>query len=170
MKKKSEAPEALALLFKHDGVPNNMIVDGSTEQPQGDFKKKCREVDCRLKQLEPASQCGNAAESCIRELNGASARKILKKKIPKVLWDHCIELESAVRPHTLNGSFELNGQVPKTHMNRKTADFLEFADFEWYEWLMFRDNEVSYPNEKLTLGRYLGPSTEIGPAMTAKIL
>ena len=56
MKKKSEAPEALALLFKRDGVPNNMIVDRSMEQTQGGFKNKCREVDCRLKQLEPASQ------------------------------------------------------------------------------------------------------------------
>ena len=35
---------------------------------------------------------------------------------------------------------------------------------------MFRDNEVSYPNNKLTLGRYLGTSTDIRPAMTAKIL
>ena len=87
MKNKSEEPEALALLFSRDGLPNNMIVDGSMEQTQGGFKKKCREVDYRLKQLEPPSQWGNAAESFIRELKRASARKVLKKKIPKVLWD-----------------------------------------------------------------------------------
>ena len=127
MKKKSEAPEALTLLFKRDGVPNNMIVDGSMEQTQGDFKKKCREVDCRLKQLEPASQWGNAVESCIRELKRATAQKMLKKKIPKVLWDHCLELESAVISHTMNGSFELNGQVPQTHMTRETVDLSEFS-------------------------------------------
>ena len=62
MKNKSEEPEALALLFSRDGLPNNMIVDGSMEQTQGGFKKKCREVYCRLKQLEPASQWGNAGE------------------------------------------------------------------------------------------------------------
>ena len=87
MKKKSEAIEELTLMFRSDGVPNNMIVDGSMEQTQGGFKKKCREVDYRLKQLEPPSQWGNAAESFIRELKRASARKVLKKKIPKVLWD-----------------------------------------------------------------------------------
>ena len=70
----------------------------------------------------------------------------------------------------MNGSFELNGQVPQTHMTRETVDLSEFSEFTWYEWVMFRDNEVPYPNEKLTLGRYLGPSTDIGPAMTAKIL
>ena len=68
MEKKSEAPEALALLFRRNGAPNNMIVDRSMEQSQGYFKKKCREVHCRLKKLEPSSQWGNAAESCIREL------------------------------------------------------------------------------------------------------
>ena len=67
MKNMSEAPEALALLFRRDGVPNNIIVDGSMEHNQGDFKKKCREVDCRLKKLERASQWGNAEESCIRK-------------------------------------------------------------------------------------------------------
>ena len=70
----------------------------------------------------------------------------------------------------MNGSFELNGEVPQTHMTRETADFLEFAEFEWYEWVMFREKKVPYPNEKLTLGRYLGQSTNIGPTMTAKIL
>ena len=128
MKKKSEAPEALALLFKRDGVPNNMIVYGSMEQTQGGFKKKWREVYCRLKQLEPASQWENAAESCIRELKRASARKMLEKKRPKLLWDQCLELESSVRSHTVNGRFELNGQVSQTHMTGETADFSEFAE------------------------------------------
>ena len=35
---------------------------------------------------------------------------------------------------------------------------------------MFRDNAITYPNYKLTLGRYLGPSTDIRLAMMAKIL
>ena len=30
--------------------------------------------------------------------------------------------------------------------------------------------KVAYPNDKFVLGRYLGPSTDIGPAMTAKIM
>ena len=35
---------------------------------------------------------------------------------------------------------------------------------------MFRDNKVPYPIEILTIGRYFGPSTDIWPTMTAKIL
>ena len=35
---------------------------------------------------------------------------------------------------------------------------------------MFRDNLPTFPNDKMILGRYLGPATDIGTAMTAKIL
>ena len=41
MKKKSEAHEALSLLFQWDGVPNTMIMDGALEQLKGKFHKKC---------------------------------------------------------------------------------------------------------------------------------
>ena len=35
---------------------------------------------------------------------------------------------------------------------------------------MYRDNNPSCPDDKLILGRYLGPATDIGSALTAKIL
>ena len=54
---------------------------------------------------------------------------MLKKKGLKVLWYHCLELESAVRSHNVNGNFELNGQVPQTHMTGETADLSGFAEF-----------------------------------------
>ncbi len=38
------------------------------------------------------------------------------------------------------------------------------------DWVYFYDNAVSFPDEKWKLGRWLGPSVDIGPAMTAKIL
>jgi hypothetical protein len=35
---------------------------------------------------------------------------------------------------------------------------------------MFRDNLPTFPDNKLILGRYLGPATDVGSALTAKIL
>jgi hypothetical protein len=35
---------------------------------------------------------------------------------------------------------------------------------------MFRDNKPSFPDDKLILGRYLGPAIDTGSALTAKIL
>ena len=64
----------------------------------------------------------------------------------------------------------LNGEVPETIMSGKTSDISQFCEFEWYDWVYFRDSAVSFPEDKLVLGRYLGPSIDIGPALTAKIL
>ena len=36
--------------------------------------------------------------------------------------------------------------------------------------MMFRDNVPTFPDNKLILGRYLGPATNVGSALTAKIL
>ena len=46
MQRKSEAHEALSLLFSCHGVPHTMIMDGSKEQTLGEFKKKLRQADC----------------------------------------------------------------------------------------------------------------------------
>ena len=35
---------------------------------------------------------------------------------------------------------------------------------------MFRDNTTSYPYNKQTLGRYIGPATDVGSAMCYKII
>jgi hypothetical protein len=38
------------------------------------------------------------------------------------------------------------------------------------DWIKFRDTSVSFPDDPMTLGRWLGLSTDIGPAITAKCL
>jgi hypothetical protein len=62
------------------------------------------------------------------------------------------------------------GQVPETIMTGNTADISHIAEFGWYNWVMFHDNEPSYPDNKLILGCYLGPAINIGSALMANIL
>jgi hypothetical protein len=67
--------------------------------------------------------------------------------------------------------FGLNGETPETMLSGETADISEFAEFGWwYDWIKFRDTNVPYPEDKLVLGWCLGPTRDIGPAMTAKML
>ena len=89
---------------------------------------------------------------------------------PKVLWDHCIELEALIRSNSVNGIYMTNGQVPETIMKGTTADISHISEFGWYDWVMFRDNTPTFPDDKMILGRYLGPATDVGPIMTSKIL
>jgi hypothetical protein len=170
MKRKGDAHEALSLLFKQDGVPHEMILDDSKEQTQGNFKRKLNEANCHMKMTEPYSPWQQAAEGCIRELKRGVSRKMLKTGSPKRLWDHCIELEGLIRSHTANDIFSTGGEVPETIMKGGTADISQICEFGWYDWVMFRDTIAAFPDDKLVLGRYLGPATDVGSAMTAKIL
>ncbi len=94
----------------------------------------------------------------------------MKTGSPKVHWDHCIELEAMIRSNTSNNICMTNGQVPETVMTGSTSDISHLCEIAWYDWVMFRDNIPTFPDDKLILGCYLGPATDIGSALTAKIL
>ncbi len=66
----------------------------------------------------------------------------------------------------------MDGEVPKTIMKGGTADISQICKFAWYDWVMFRDtvNTIAFPNNRLTLARYMGPATDFGLALMAKIL
>ena len=170
MKRKGEAHETLSLVFHRDGVPPTMVTDDSKEQTKGEFRRKLKEADCHPRVLEPYSPWQQAAEGCIRELKRGTSRKMIKTGSPKTLWDHCLELEALVRSNSSNDIYMTNGQVPETIIKGTTADISHIAEFGWYDWVMFRDNTPTFPDDRLVLGRYLGPATDMGSALTAKIL
>ena len=170
MRKKSEAHHGYSLLCSKVGVPDTMICDGAKEQILGDFRRKCRETDCHVKQLEPYTPWANAAEGTIRELKKGSGRKMVKKRSPKVLWDDCLEYEAVLRSHTALNLYGLQGEVPETLVTGQTADISSLAEFEWYQWVLYYDELASYPDDKQKLARWLGPSFDVGSAMTAKLL
>jgi hypothetical protein len=95
---------------------------------------------------------------------------MIKTGSPRVLWDHCIELEALIHSPTSNSVYMTNGEVPETIMTSSTANISRICEFGWYDWVMFRDNVPTFPDIKLILGQYLGPATDVGSALTAKIL
>jgi hypothetical protein len=170
MTRKGEAHETLSLLFHCDGVLPTMVFDDSKEQCNGDFKRKLCKADCHARQTKPNSLWQQAAEDCIPELKRGGSRKMIKTGSPRVLWDHCIELEALIRSSTSNTVYMTNVEVLETIMTGSTPDISHICEFGWYDWVMFRDNISTLSDIKLTLGRYLGPATNIGSALTAKIL
>ena len=67
--KESEAHETFSLMFKHDGVPPRMIVNNSKEQSLGEFRRKCREVDCHLVNTE-ATRYGTIQSNKRKQVDG----------------------------------------------------------------------------------------------------
>ena len=55
-------------------------------------------------------------------------------------------------------------------MSGEMLDIIQFCEFEWFKWVMFQDETAAYPNDHFRLGRYLGPSIDIGPALMVKII
>ena len=86
MSRKSQAHDALGLLFKWEGVPSKMIVDGAKEMKLGEFARKCKEATCYLWGNEPYSPWSNSAEREIRELTKGAARKLTRSGAPRGLW------------------------------------------------------------------------------------
>jgi len=55
-------------------------------------------------------------------------------------------------------------------LSGQTADISPFVECQWYEFVKWFDSGAQFPEPKECYGRWLGPSLDIGPAMTAKIL
>ena len=55
-------------------------------------------------------------------------------------------------------------------MTGQTADISNLCEYKWFQWVMYYDPPSSFPDNKMLFGRYLGPATDMGTAMTYKIL
>jgi hypothetical protein len=152
MTRKGEAHETLSLLFHRDGVPPTMVFDSSNKQCKDDFKRKLSKADCHARQTEPYSPWQQAAEGCIRKLKRGVSHEMIKTGSPKVLWDHCIELEVLIHSSTSNSVYMTNNKVPETIMTGSTANISHICEFGWYDWVMFRDNVPTFPDVALILG------------------
>ena len=65
---------------------------------------------------------------------------------------------------------KLKGQVPETMITGSIGDISELAEFQWYEWIYFRDTTESFLLPEETLGRYIGPSYNVDSKMSMWIL
>ncbi len=170
MKMKVELHEALSLRFQRKGVPPLMVMDSSKEQTLGKFRQKLQDSSCAREITELFSPWQNAATRKIKELKKGTGRKLLLTNMPRRLWDNCLEYEAYVRSHTAHDIFKLNVEVPKTMMSGDSANISQFCELGWYKWVKFCSTTISFPKDLLVPRKYLGPSIDVDPAITAKIL
>jgi len=179
MARKKDAPDTLDDFFKQVGVPSVMIPDNAGELTSKEFKRKCRKVQCKVHPIEPYTPNANLAESVIRELKRMFRHTMSSTGAPEVLWDYCMEWCALVRSHTALNIHELNGQVPATRMTGDTVDISFLAEFGFYDWVWFitpqgdaRLEETGTNSDSMSrkqLGRYLGPSINVGDAMCGSV-
>ena len=148
-----------------------MIIDVSKEHNIGKFHQKLKDACCYKRQTEPYSPWSNSAEGTIREVKKVSSQKMIKTGTHKCLWYHSLELEALIRSNTVIDYHILDDEVPEILMTGKASDISHLCEYDWFDWVMFCDGTyVSYSDDNLVLGQYLGPTPDVGPAMCAKIL
>ena len=141
-------------MFASDGVSSACICNNSKELIQGKFYQKLKD----------------AAEREIRKLKKGACHELLQSRAPKHLWEDCFELEAYVRSNSTHNIYMLDGEVLKTVMSGETPDISQCCEVEWFKWLMLWDETTPFPDNALKWGYYLEPTTDVGAAMTAKIL
>ena len=66
MSTKSNAHHSDKKLFKNDGVPSKIVMDGAREQIMGKFKEACQDATVQVQQLEYNTPWANRAEGAVR--------------------------------------------------------------------------------------------------------
>jgi hypothetical protein len=89
---------------------------------------------------------------------------------PKPFWANAIELKAYVCSNTAHNIYSLQEEVPETVMSSKSLDISQFCEFAFYDWVMFCNEPITFPNDNPVLSQYLGLAINVGPALTTKIL
>ena len=89
---------------------------------------------------------------------------------PMRLWDYCVERRARVNNMTSRDSFKLQGSNPHTTVTGDQGDISNLCQFDWYEWVHYRNNKAQFPHNKERLGKVLGPSKGVGNEMCQWIL
>ena len=79
-------------------------------------------------------------------------------------------MEASVRYNIAHKIIKVNREVPKKVMSCETSDVSQFHNLEKFKQVMFCDETALFPEKLLKFGHSLGPSIDIHPSMTTKIL
>ena len=92
---------------------------------------------------------------------------MLRKKVPKRLWDYGLRWVCEIMQRTAAWSGSLEGRCPLEIVTGETPDISEYLDFGFYDWCWYHENAGL---GELKLGRWLGVSYRVGSAMSYWIL
>lgn len=171
MSSKSQFPDALQMFCKEVGVPTTLVVDPSGEQTSRQVRRFCHQVGTSLRILEEATQWANRAELYIRIFKEAIRKDLREQNCPMVFWDYCAERRARIHNVTPRDLFQLNGNTPTVATFGVQGDISNLCQFKWYDWCYFRaEGQNLFPQQKLQLGRVLGPAKNEGNEMAQFVL
>ena len=167
--KKSKAGDALKLFCQEFGVPESLTFDGSKEQTgkKTEFMQQIRLHGIKYHIAEPGVMNQNPVEHVIGEIRRKWYRTMIRKRVPRALWDYGMTWVSDIMSRTYSAAGELHGSIPIQGVTGETEDISEYLDFGFYDRVWYKDNAGVEPAQA---GRWLGISSRTGRLMTYNIL
>lgn len=170
MRKKSEVYMAMKQFAKEIGAPEAFICDKSGEQTSKEVKEFVTKIGSSLRILEEGTPWANRAELYIG-LMKAGVRKDMKVSgCPLVFWDYCAERRARINNMTARNLFQLEGRNAHFATFGTEGDISNLCRFDWYEWVIYREQTANFPEGTEALGRVLGPAKGEGNEMAQWIL
>ena len=171
MKKRSDFKDALHQFCKEVGVPSDLVMDPSGEQTKKEVKRFLHQVGTTPRYLEESTQWANRAELYIGLLKEAVRKDMRLSDAPMKFWDYCIERRARIHNLTPRSLLQLNGNTPQVATFGVPGDISNLCQFGWYDWCYFREeSKHGFPEQKLYLGRVLGPIKNEGNEMCQAVL
>jgi hypothetical protein len=169
MQRKAQAGEALKTFVLELGVPEELTVDGSKEQnmPGTDFMKCCRENGIKVHRAEAEHPNHDPAEGVIREVRRRWFRTMIRKRVPRRLWDYGVRWTTQVMQRTSTQAGGLRGACPLQDVTGETPDISEYLDFGFYDHVSYKENAGL---GETAIGRWLGVSHRVGGLMSYWVL
>jgi hypothetical protein len=169
MARKADTGLALKSFIMEFGVPDDLTIDGSKEQNSKgtELMKSCRRNNIRVTRTELEQPNQNPAEGAIREVRRRWFRTMIRKRVPRKLWDYGIRWTTQVMQRTLTQAGGLRGACPLEEVTGETVDISEYLDFGFYYHVSFNENAGL---SVTSVGRWLGISHRVGGLMSYWIL
>ena len=169
MEHKSSAGQALKQFISDFGIPDRLVCDGAAEQvgKRTEFQSTVQKHAIDLHVTKPHRHNQSKVEGIVWEIRKCWFRIMLKKKVPKWLWDYGIKWVCEVMQHTASTSGDLSGRTTLEQLTGETPEISEYLDFTFYDWCWYNDNAGLGETK---LGRWLGVSHRVGSLMSYWVL
>lgn len=167
IKSKGDAWETLEEFCREYGIPRILVSDMAKEERLGQWETIRKQNLIQQQFTEPYSGWQNRAEDEIREFKRHFARIMNLHSCPETLWDYGWRYTAAIRqflPRKASGN-----RPPIEAIIGTTADTSEYMDFDFFQWIKYRDKPGSNTGNIKT-GKWLGVADKIGSPLTYWIM
>jgi hypothetical protein len=102
--------------------------------------KNVRKYSINYRVTEPDRPNHNAAEGVIREIWKKWFRIMVRKHVPKRLWDYGLCWVCKIQVCSSNTLRGHDGCSPLERLTGESVNISEYLDFGFFDWILYKDN------------------------------